>query len=86
MELRSCLTYAAEIGIRQAAKYNGDQELLKKKKKKRKLRLWGWPRFHGNGSSRKVSQTISTDKQARKIAKKKIIDRLNHLIYRLQNL
>ena len=34
MELRSCLTYAAEIGIRQAAKYNGDQELLKKKKKK----------------------------------------------------
>ena len=30
MELRSCLTHAAEIDIRQAAKYNDDQELLKK--------------------------------------------------------
>ena len=87
MELSYCLTYAAKIDTRQTAKYNDDQELLTKignynfrygpdftamevkyhpqPCKSEYLNKWR--------SSIKVFQTIFTDKQARKIAKKNII-------------
>ena len=63
MELGSCLTYAAETDIRQAAKCNDYQELLKS----RKLQLSGWSRSR---NSIIVSQSISTASKLEKMIRK----------------